>query len=120
MKKQGRQGRDVPGNTVASQAMFDGWVHDVGKGWLDLLRACEAEAKAGRLITRITIRGVVTQGAGLLVILAASGDDGATVAFHNVDEVSTMWRGLANRMRNGSLKWRPDEYAGSAGKEGGS
>lgn len=49
------------------------------------------------------------------VLLVIKGYEGSTwrVSFHRGTTVTEALTGLGNRLRNGSLKWRDDDYANS-------
>jgi len=102
---------DVPGNAMASQAAFDRGVHRLGLSWMHTTRQVVGLREDGLVIHRVTLKGVWGYNEELLVVLAADGPDGPVVAFHGVDDIQSLWTGLSNRIRNGKMKWRPDEYA---------
>ena len=103
--------RDVPGNTMQSQVAHDEFVFQLGQAWAKCVRAFAQLEADGLYVKRVSIKGTWSTNTDMLVIITAAGPEGPLVAFHNVDDVFGLWRGLGNRMRNGSLKWRDDEYA---------
>ena len=102
---------DVPGNAMATAAKYQEFLMAVGKGWIDLTDALERLAEKEIWVDRITMRGDWDGQTDMLIVLAAAGTEGRVVAFHNVEDAITVWKGLAARIRNGSLKWKEDQYA---------
>jgi len=47
----------------------------------------------------------------LLVLRGLDGEGAPVVAFHSATELCEVFSGVANRLANGSLVWRPDQYA---------
>ncbi len=45
----------------------------------------------------------------ILVVVKAFGGPGKTIAFHSADTVAEGLLGLANRLTNGTLKWKEDK-----------
>lgn len=70
-------------------------------------RDTEAYIKEVRLRIRFDDEGDV-QG-----IVKREGENGKEIAFHNGDSLAQTLQGLANRMRNGSLKFREDKPYGA-------
>jgi len=101
---------EVPGNVIATQAAYAKFVDRAGQGWIEFVGAVQNLAARGVLVDRVTMKGEWHNGGDMLVVLAARTEAGYMVAFHNVEDPSTMWVALANRIKNGSLKWRDDEY----------
>lgn len=62
-------------------------------------------------IVKVVIKGPEYYGGEFFSIVAADGDNGEPlVAFHTAESLAGVLVGLGNRVRNGSLKWRADEY----------
>lgn len=60
----------------------------------------------------ISIRGPRTQGDEFLATLRGVDADGARwVAFHSAFELAELLRGVESRLRNGSHRWKEDQYA---------
>ena len=63
-------------------------------------------------ITGMSIRGPVEAGGDFLATVRGRDVGGApVVSFHGDPDLGALFRGLHNRLMNGSLKWRPDEWA---------
>lgn len=48
----------------------------------------------------------------ILIVVKRAGEGGKEIAFHSADTLGEAVISLANRMRNGSLKWREDKPYG--------
>lgn len=63
-------------------------------------------------ITGISIRGPRSTGDEfLLTVRGRDSEEAAWVAFHSAFELGDAVRGMVARAKNGSLKWREDEWA---------
>lgn len=84
--------------------MLAGAVIEVGDA-LSGTRDLEAD------LTGMSFRGPQEPGGEILVVLRAIYHDGTkVVAFHSAYSLGDCVKGIADRLRNGSLKWKPDEY----------
>lgn len=64
-------------------------------------------------VLAFSVRGPQAQGGDFLITVRGVDADGApVVAFHGSPDLGEALRGLQNRLLNGSLRWRPDEYRG--------
>lgn len=64
-------------------------------------------------VSGLSIRSPQVQGGDYLLTVRGTDEGGApVVAFHGSPDLGEAFRGLHNRLMNGSLRWRPDEYAG--------
>ena len=65
----------------------------------------------GVQVQGFSIRIPAVQGGDFLITVRGLLDDGTpAVAFHGSPDFGEALRGLRNRIMNGSLKWRPDQY----------
>ena len=63
-------------------------------------------------VKTIRVRGPLDPGDEYLIVVRADADDGTPmVGFHSGVDLASAFIGLANRLRNGTLKWHMDEYA---------
>lgn len=63
-------------------------------------------------VVGLSVRSPKVQGGDFLITLRGFGDDGGPlVAFHGSPDLGECFRGMHNRLMNGSLRWRVDEYA---------
>jgi hypothetical protein len=110
-----RMDGEVPGNALASAQAFT-------RG---LLRQAETislfEHSVERLedddtwVRSLSIRlpdGVRTS---YLIVARADTPEGAVVAFHDAPQLLEALGGFCERLRNGSLRWKPDEYRRTVG-----
>jgi len=64
-------------------------------------------------VLKVVIKAPQWYGGEYFAVVTADGDDGApVVAFHTAESLVGLLTGLGNRLRNGSLKWRADEFRG--------
>ena len=76
------------------------------------IEAYQSEIQEARpTLTAIVIKCDPSDEQGVLVIAKGFLGNDWQVAFHRADTVSEAVAGLGNRLRNGTLKWRQDEYA---------
>lgn len=62
-------------------------------------------------VVGISLRAPQTPGGDYLLTLRGQDADGSpVVAFHGSPDLGDAFRGAHNRLMNGSLKWRKDEY----------
>lgn len=67
-------------------------------------------------IVGVSIRAPRVRGDDYLLTIRGLDEDGArVVAFHGAADLVEAFRGLQNRLLNGSLKWRIDNYQGGGG-----
>lgn len=63
-------------------------------------------------VTGFSVRAPQSPGGDFLItIRALDHEGGPVVAWHGSPELGNAIQGLHNRLRNGSLKWRADEWA---------
>ena len=91
----------------------------LGLAWEETVRCLNRLQREDHTVHRITIKGNWSHHDELLIILVADTPEGPVVAFHQVDDLSGLWKGLWGRLRNGSLRWREDQYASDSGRTGG-
>lgn len=101
---------EVPGNAMQSQAVFDREVFDTGRRVFDISGFIHRGASDRFVVRSIKFRAGPVPGAEWLVVVTAYSPDGPVVAFHQGADFKTALIGLAARLKNGSLKWKVDEY----------
>ena len=70
------------------------------------------EFRYGVLIHRLSVRMIAVNSSDVLVTVAAEDDDGRRiVGFHADEDAYEALRGCLERIANGQMKWRPDEYS---------
>lgn len=86
----------------------------VGKAIIELGRACEGYRNLAVQVIGFSIRGPQYRDGEYLVVARGLDEEGApVVAFHSALDIGEVLRGLESRLRNGTLRWRPDEFAGA-------
>lgn len=62
-------------------------------------------------VVGLSVRGPQGPGGDFLITVRGLDEDGqAVVAFHGASDLAECLRGLSNRLLNGSLKWRSDQF----------
>lgn len=102
--------KDIPGNTLQSQAVFDREVQKTGSRVYDIDGWVDRSVKDRVVVRAIKFRAGKVPGAEWMVIITAYSPDGPVVAFHAGDGFKDTLVGLAARLKNGSMKWKVDEY----------
>lgn len=84
----------------------------VGKAIVDLAHAIEGYRDLSVELVGMSIRGPQFRGGEYLIVLRGLDEEGLPiVAFHSALDMGEVLRGVESRLRNGSLKWRKDEFA---------
>lgn len=102
---------EVPGNVLATVAMTEriltktGHVVHMANHSIERLEEGGEHVKAIRLTSRGRAAGE------WLAIVTLSTSEGEFVAFHSGDGFQQTLEGTCQRIINGSLKWKEDEYA---------
>jgi len=110
-KKRGTgEPKDVPGNVLASVQGQQRWLQGIGQGWVHAVDALQRLAGHGIYVTGMSFRYDWETGGETLLVIRADSDEGKVVSFHGTTELYGLWQSLANRIDNGTLKWREDEY----------
>lgn len=102
--------KDVPGNTLQAQLVLDRELQKVGLRVLEIDRFVVRSVPDKFVVRAIKFRAGKVPGAEWMVIITAYSPDGPVVAFHSGDGFREALVGLAARLKNGSLKWKVDEY----------
>lgn len=85
----------------------------IGAAVVELGRACEGYRDLSMQVIGMSIRAPQFRDGEYLMVVRGLGQDGGMfVAFHSALDIGEVLRGVDARLRNGSLKWRVDEYAG--------
>lgn len=102
---------DIPGDAMGSAVMHQRMLLKSGQSLHNLAYGTEHMFDQGVRIRRITFKcGGDPRGSWLVIITVVTAE-GPLVAFHNGEGLLSAVEGLAARIRNGSLKWKEDEYA---------
>lgn len=101
----------TPGNTMQSQADFDHMLYKIGVAISRLERWCSTDVPEGVYVKSIRLRAPQNPEGEWLAVVSISTENGGKVGFHSAEDLTAVLSGLSNRLRNGSIKWKDDEYA---------
>lgn len=100
----------IPGNAYAEQLELDRMLHKIGAAIMRGNSYMEKNAEAGTYIRKISLASPWEKSGEWFVVITKYEEGMPLVAFHSADTLQQAVVGLLNRLRNGSLKWRTDEY----------
>lgn len=95
----------------SSTVRYNKWLMDTGRGVLNIEAYQEAIQEDRPTLTKVTVKCDPDDEEGVLLIVNGYQAAEWLVAFHREATVGQGLASLGNRLRNGSLKWRKDEYA---------
>ncbi len=101
-----RRKHDAP----ASDRAHKKWLSGLANGLNHIDNYVDEVQEGKPTLTRFTVRCDPDDEEGVLVVCKGYIGTEWHVAFHRGDTVSEAISGLGNRLRNGSLRWRVDEY----------
>lgn len=110
-KKKGAP-EDIPGNARGSAVLQAEYYYKVGLSVADIERARDHQGDDRPEVVELRIKCDVADVEGVLVIIKGTHEHKEVVAFHRDDDVVNALRGVGNRLRNGSLKWREEKPYG--------
>lgn len=82
----------------------------IGMSVLNFERRIEQMSDAGVTVRGMAVRLPTEEKPDYLITVRADGENAAMVAFSGGLTLAEVLRGTIERMGNGSLKWREDEY----------
>lgn len=100
----------VPGNTWMEQAAFDRMVYDVGKSLMQLAESLSKMNSGTERLVALKLRAPKGPGGEWLAVVSTLVDDERFVAFSSGVDFVVCLQTLGARLRNGSLKWKEDQY----------
>lgn len=100
----------VPGNTVASQAEFDRHVYTYGQAMLSLGHIAHKYQQSGNAFRAIRFKAPQDIGGDWLAIVTVHLDGAPAVAFVFGDSLAACLVTVVNKIQNGSIRWKEDEY----------
>lgn len=103
--------REVPGNVLATAAMTERILSKTGLAVHQAAYSLERMEHDGNTIKAIRFMAKGGATGEWLAVITAVGEGGAVVAFHSGEGLTQVIEGTMNRLNNGSLKWKADEYA---------
>lgn len=102
---------EVPGNVLATAAMTERLLSKAGLALYQAANSMDRLHEEEIHITAIRFKPRGLEAGEWLAVVTAEMDGSAVVAFHSGDGFVTTVTGICNRIMNGSLKWKEDEYA---------
>jgi hypothetical protein len=102
--------KEVPGDSMTSAANYARAMVRLAEAITDFERQADRLSESDLLITSMTIRCPGFDRGDYLLVLRGTTPDGAVVAFHNAPTLWETLEGAVNRLKNGSLKWKEDQY----------
>lgn len=106
-----KKNRDVPGNSLASQAQYQRDMLRLGETISRMERILDRMFEEEWIPKRVSIKVPVNQGDEYLVIITAESPGGPVVAFTSGQSFAEAIRVAIARIENGSVKWKEDAYA---------
>lgn len=102
---------EVPGSVLATAAMTQRILTKAGHAVHAASYRMETLEDEGVSVLRIAFKARGGPSGEWLAVIGAATHEGAKVAFHSADSFHGCVEGVCNRLMNGSLKWKDDEYA---------
>lgn len=106
------QVKEMPGDTISSQAMFDRMLGKLGASLYTFDGRFSRDNMGGIALKAIRFKAPHAPTGEWLAVVTAWQDQVEVVAFHKDASFVECVQGLMNRLNNGSLNWKVDEYAG--------
>lgn len=102
--------QEVPGNVLATAAMTERILQKTGYVVHQSGYRMEAMEEEGIEITRISFKARGGPSGEWLAVVTAATENGSVVAFYSADSYPAAVEGVANKLMNGSFKWKEDQY----------
>jgi len=102
---------EVPGNAMATQALIDRVLTKTGHAVHELNHLGIGMEDEGWLLKAIRFAPQGSAAGEWLAVITVQSPEGPLVSFHGGSTFADCIEGLRNRLKNGSLKWKVDEYA---------
>lgn len=103
--------QEVPSNVVATAAMTERILSKTGFALHSTDHRLDSMIDEGIVIKQISLKASAGPRGEWLAVVTADTENGSIVAFHSSEGFTTVVEGVCNRLINGSLKWREDQYA---------
>lgn len=103
-------GRDVQGNSLASQAALDREIASAGVGMFRTEHLFEGLWDEQTVVKSIRVSCPGAGRSDYLAVVTADVEQVAMVGFNSGGTFREALLGLLNRLENRSLKWREDQY----------
>lgn len=106
-----RRDKDVPGNTMESQRLFDEQLRNIGRSVLMLESGLKILEDSGIVVKALRFVHNGGSRGDILCVVTAHTETGGIVSFVSGVDLSATIRTMSNQIRNGSIKWKEDQYA---------
>lgn len=103
--------KEVPGNAMESAQRHAEMIYNIGVSMLDLQRAVEHFDDDERELVAIRLKTPGCPNVEVLVVVSCNTKEGRKVAFSSGSDLIAALKTLGARLKNGSLKWKDDQYA---------
>ena len=100
----------VPGNTLASQAEMDRMLYGFGRTVTLVDFEVRKYLRSGNPVKALRFKAPDVEGGDWMAIVTVTLDGAAAVAFVFGSTFGECLRTLANKMENGSIQWKEDQY----------
>ncbi len=110
MSKSTMKNTDVPGSAVGSHAAYLRQMVRQAETLQDLERTADRLFEEELLVRGITIRFPEDARPEYLAVVRVEGPGGRLVAFHNAPTFIEVVVGVVNRLKNGTMKFKEDQY----------
>lgn len=111
MGKENRQVAEVSGNVLATQANLDRIISRTGNVVHQASFYMEHDFGGTKKVKSIRLKGPSEPGGDWLVVVSVDIDGYAMVGFHRDISMQAALEGSLQRILNGGIKWKDDEYA---------
>lgn len=105
-----RAGAEVSGNVIQTAVQEQRQAARVQSALLTIQSYMEGYSPTGIIIDGLRITDRSGDGTDLLAAVKAVSETGYTIAFSSASSLSELVISIAARLRNGSMKWKEDEY----------
>lgn len=102
---------DVPGATAISAALVQREMLKLANSIYVTQGRIDSQFDGNMMVKSIKIRLPNAPGGDYMAVITADTTEGSKVSFHGGSSLPDVLRGLCERLNNGRLKWRDDEYA---------
>lgn len=103
---------EIPGNSIGTAQAHQKWLMKAGNALSMLSEGFERYDEETGVVHSIRFAAPGVERSEWLAIVSVESGDGRQVAFSSGEDFMSCLVTVANRWRNGSLKWRADEYNG--------
>lgn len=106
-----KRNKEVPGNTLESQRIFERELMRIGLAVLALESGLVRMEQDDVVLKAIRLAYAGGPQGDVLCIMTATTEEAGVVAFCSGSSLSAVLCTVSNQIRNGSIKWKEDQYA---------